>query len=285
MQIIRFILLASEKRLIALKSRLKSTAVRRTAAAALSAIPLLCRGVVSGQPAHERPSFEVASVKEVVVDDPESDFVPKRSGDRIAMHNADLWKIIAWAYHLTNAEYQLVAMAPNKKLLGDDYDIQALVPGSPNDDDLRMMLQTLLEDRFGLRVHWEEKELEAYDLVVAKGSPKLVTAPSRAVKPGIGFGGGSSWVEFHEDGQHLVGKSASVEEMVVVLTRKMSKPVRDRTAIAGMYDFDVAFSSGVDGSDKPVLATALRDLGLHLEKSKGMFELLVIDHVQKPTSN
>jgi uncharacterized protein (TIGR03435 family) len=285
MQIFRFILLASEKRLMALKQGLQSTAVIRTTAAVMSAIPILCCGAVPAQPVHEHPSFEVASVKEVVVDDPESDFVPRRSGDRIRMHNADLWKIIAWAYHLTNAEYQLVALAPNKKLLLDDYDIQALAPGSPKDDDLRMMFQTLLEDRFGLRAHWEKKEMEAYHLVVGKGGPKLAAAPSRAVKPGIGFGGGSSWVEFHEDGQHLVGKSASMEEMVVVLTRKMSKPVRDRTGIAGMYDFDVAFSSGVDGSEKPVLATALRDLGLHLEKSKGMFEVLIVDHIQKPTSN
>jgi hypothetical protein len=50
------------------------------------------------------------------------------------MHNAQLRTIIAWAYHLTNAEYQLVAV-PTEKLLWDDYDIQALAPGSRNDDD------------------------------------------------------------------------------------------------------------------------------------------------------
>jgi uncharacterized protein (TIGR03435 family) len=78
---------------------------------------------------------------------------------------------------------------------------------------------------------------------------------------------------------------ASVEEMVVALTRQMSAPVRDRTGIAGIYDFDVAFSTGVDGSDKPVLVTAIHDLGLILEKRKGTFEVLAIDHLQKPTSN
>jgi uncharacterized protein (TIGR03435 family) len=187
--------------------------------------------------------------------------------------------IIAWAYHLTNAEYELV-MAPTEKVLWDDYDIQALAPGSPTDNDLRMMFQTLLEDRFQLKFHREKRELPAYDPVVAKGGPKLVAAPSRAVKHGIGFGSSACWAEFRDDGKHLVGNSASLEEMVVALTRQMSAPVQDRTGLAGTYDFDVAFSTGVDGADKPVLATAIRDLGLNFEKRKGSFEVMVIDHVR-----
>jgi uncharacterized protein (TIGR03435 family) len=126
--------------------------------------------------------------------------------------------------------------APWEPRLWNDYDIQALAPGSPNDDDLPKMFQTLLEDRFQLRVHREKRELAAYDLVVAKGGPKLVAAPSRSVKPAMGFGGSSSWAEFRDDGKHLVGKGASVEEMVVVLTTQMRAPVRDRTGIAGTYD-------------------------------------------------
>lgn len=192
--------------------------------------------------------------------------------------------IIAWAYRLTNAEIQLVA-APTEKHLWDYYDVQALAPGSPNDDDLRMMFQTLLEDRFQLKVRREKREMGAYDLVVAKGGPKLVAAPARSFKPSMGFGGSSSWAEFRGDGKHLVGKSASVEEMVIALETQMGAPVRDRTGIAGIYDFDVAFSTGVDGSDKPVLTTAIHDLGLNLQKSKGRFEVLVIDHLEKPASN
>ncbi len=200
------------------------------------------------------------------------------------MHNASLWTMIAWAYHLTNADYQLVA-PPTEKIVWDDYDIQALAPGSPSDDDLRLMFQTLLEDRFQLKMHREMRELTAYDLVVAKGGPKLVAAPVRSYKPGIGYGSSSSWGEFRPDGKHLVGKSASVEEMVVVLTTQMRAPVRDRTGITGTYDYDLAFSTGVDGSDRPVLTTAIRDLGLMLETTRDTFEVLVIDHVEKPAVN
>jgi uncharacterized protein (TIGR03435 family) len=255
----------------------------RIAITAPFAIPIVC-WVALAQPAQQRRSFEVASIKAMLADDPESDFVPRRSGDRIVMHNAQLRTMIAWAYHLTNAEYQLVA-SPTEKLIWDEYDIQALAPGSPSDDDLRMMFQTLLEDRFQLKVHREKRELGSYDLVVAKGGARLVAAPPRSEKPSLGFGNLSSWAVFGTDGKHLVGMSASMEEVVVVLTRQMNAPVRDRTGIAGTYDFDVAFSTGVDGSDRPVLATAIHDLGLNLEKSKGTFEVLVIDQLQKPTSN
>jgi len=247
-------------------------------------LALVCCSVAWAQRAPERPSFEVASVKAMLADDPNADFVPRRSGNRITMHNAALGTMIGWAYHLTNAEYQLVA-APSVKNLWDFYDIQALAPGSPNDDDLRKMFQTLLEDRFQLKVHRENRELAGYDLVVVKGGPRLAAAPSRSFKPGIGFGSSSSWAEFRPDGKHLVGQSASLEEMVVVLTAQMRAPVRDRTGLAGTYDFDVAFSTGVDGSEKPVLATAIHDLGLNLQKSKGVFEVLVVDHIEKPASN
>jgi uncharacterized protein (TIGR03435 family) len=252
---------------------------------AVSAIAVIFCQVAFAQPAQPRPAFEVASVKQNVVDDPDTDFVPRRSGNRITMHNAPLGTIIAWAFHLTNAEYQLVTPPNETHVWGDDYDIQALAPGAPNDDDLRMMFQTLLEDRFQLKVHREKRDLAAYDLVVAKGGPRLVAAPSRDFKPGLGLGGISSWAEFRSDGKHLVGKGASVAEMAVALTTQMRAPVVDRTGIVGSYDFDVPFSSGVDGSDKPVLATAVHDLGLNLQKSKGTFELLVIDHFEKPGTN
>ena len=256
----------------------------RTAVFAISAICVAGGWLAFAQPAKERPSFEVASVKAMLVDDPKSDFVPRRSGDRITMHSASLWTVISWAYHLANPDYQLVAPSGGK-LLSDDYDIQAIAPGAPSDDDLRLMFQSLLEDRFQLKAHRETRELAAYDLVVAKGGPKLVASPARDFKPGIGYGSSSSWAAFQADGKHLVGKSASMEEMVVVLTRQMRAPVRDRTGFTGTYDFDVAFSTGVDGSEKPVLTTAIHDLGLSLEKSKGMFEVLVIDHVEKPAAN
>jgi uncharacterized protein (TIGR03435 family) len=237
-----------------------------------------------GQTAGKRPAFEVASVKPMLVDDPKSDDVPQRSGDRVTMHNASLDRVIAWAYHLSNPNYQLLA-GPWEKMLWDSYDIQALVAGSPGEDDLRLMFQALLEDRFGLKVHQETRELAAYDLVIARGGAKLVPSEP-GPKRSIARGGSSSWVQFAGDGGRvLVGRGASMEELAVVLTGKMNAPVRDRTGVTGTFDYSVKFSSGVEASDAPVLTTAIHELGLNLEKTRGMFGVTVIDHLEKPSGN
>ncbi len=202
------------------------------------------------------------------------------------MHNSQLVSVVAWAYGLTNSNYQLVAGRWEKDLWEHSYDIEARAPGTASEDDLRRMFQTLLEERFRMKVHREKRELPAYDLVVARNGARLTPAPVRAVKNSVGFGGSSSWVELTGDGgRRLVGRGASMEELTVVLTGKIGAPVRDLTGIAGGFDFSVAFSSGVEASDAPVLTTAIRELGLSLEKSKGLFEVLVVDRLEKASGN
>jgi uncharacterized protein (TIGR03435 family) len=201
------------------------------------------------------------------------------------MRNSQLVSVIAWAYHLANSNYELVAGQWEKELWDASYDIEARVPGTPNDGDLRRMFQTLLEDRFNLKVHRETRVLQGYDLVRSRrGPPALTPAPSRPVKNSIGFGGSSCWVELTGNGgRQLVGRGASMEELAVVLSAKMNAPVRDRTGLVGAFDYSVAFSNGVEVSEAPVLTTAIHELGLNLEKSKGQFEVLVIDQLEKPS--
>ncbi len=254
---------------------------------------LAIAAMAAGQPAQKRLSFEVASVKENLIQDPGdprytglADYVPRRSGNRVTMGNSQLGVIVAWAYHLTDSNYQLVAGPWAKSLWEESYDIEARSPGSASEDELRQMFQTLLKERFTLKVHRETRELAAYDLVVAKSGPKLTPAPSRADKVSVGLGGSSSWVQFIGNGElRLVGKGASMEELAVVLSGRMRAPVQDRTGLTGLFEYNVAFSSGVDASREPVLTTAIRGLGLNLAKNKGRFEVLVVDHVEKPSGN
>ena len=202
------------------------------------------------------------------------------------MHNASLDRVIAWAFHLANPNYQLVS-GPWEKMLWDSYDIQAVVAGSPGEDALRLMFRTLLEDRFGLKVRRETRELSAYDLVIARGGAKLV--PSQpGPKRSIARGGSSSWVELTGNGGLLLtGRGASMEELAVVVTRMVNVPVRDRTGIAGVFDYRVKFSSGVDESDAPVLTTAIHGLGLNLgENQRSTFRVVtVIDNLEKLSGN
>ena len=114
------------------------------------AVAITCQ--LAAQVAVNRPAFEVASVKENLANPPYQDDAPQRSGNRITMRNTPLLSMVTWAYHLTNPNYEIV-MGPYEKLFWDSYDIEALTHEATNEEDLRMMLQGLLEDRYGLRAH------------------------------------------------------------------------------------------------------------------------------------
>jgi len=145
----------------------------RTRAFASAAILLTLLAAASLAPRYigfaQRLEFEVASVKLNTANGP-TDWVPRRSGDRVTIHNNQLGSVILYAYHVNF--YQVVGSLR----LPDGwnwYDIEAKAPGSPSDDQIRLMLQALLEDRFKLKVHRETREMAVYKLVIAKGGPKI----------------------------------------------------------------------------------------------------------------
>ena len=241
-----------------------------------------------GQDAPKRPSFEITSVKVNMTNGP-SDFAPRRSGDRVTMHNAPVESMVSYAYHITGG-YQVVwnAQIPEG---GRWCDLEAIAPVTASEGDVRLMFQTMLEDRFHLKVHRETKELSSYDLVVGKGGSKLKTAEpdSKITVDGKPIRAGTGAVSGGEDGLHLVGKGASMEQLVGSLGGMLHAPVRDHTGLAGLFDYNVVFSrddNPAELSSQPFLTTAIEEeLGLKLEKSKGSFEVLVIDHIEKPSAN
>lgn len=250
----------------------------------LSLLVLTIAWGLYAQAAAKQSAFDVISVKENP-GSPYQDDAPQRSGDRITMKCARLNAMIAWAWRLSNPNYEIAA-GPYEKLFVDTYDIAALTHDRVSDDDLRLMFQNLLEERFALKVHRERQEMGAYDLVPAKGGAKLIPAPQRPMKNSVAVGGISSWIEILGNGtQQVTGRGASMDELAIVLTRRMKAPVVNKTAIPGEFDYAVKFSSGVDESDAPVLTTAIHELGLNLEKTSGMFDVLVIDHLAKPNAN
>jgi uncharacterized protein (TIGR03435 family) len=238
--------------------------------------------------AQAKPVFSVASVKRNTTNG-ESDFTPRRSGNRVIMHNAQLNFAFVYAYHLT-ATYQY---AGNLRLPDgwNWYDFEATVEGSPSDDELRLMFQALLEERFKLKVHRETREMPMYELVVAKNGPKLKAAEpgSRIAIDNRPLSAGRGGVLGGEDGRHLAAKGGSVDLIVNSLRGELHAPVTDRTGLTGTFDFDVRYvpeNSPPDAEPGPSIATAIQEeLGLRLEKSKGPVEVVVIDHVEKPDEN
>jgi len=261
------------------------------ALAILIAFSLMLAPPGRAQSAAAKPQFEVASVKPNT-EDGRMDSFPVRSGDRIQMHNNQVGSMILYAYQVFS--YQVIG---NTRLPEhwNWYDIEAKVEGSPSDDEVRLMFQSLLEDRFKLKVHHETKEMEVYKLVVAKNGPKLktttvgdykTTIEERAMTMKKGAIGITLWKE----GTHLIGKGVTMAQLANALIGQVDAPVVDATGIDGTFDFDVVFAPANWPPDAefnpPTLLAALRDeIGLTLAKGKTQVEVLVIDHLEKPSPN
>lgn len=242
-----------------------------------------------GQNTPARPAFDVASIKPDNIMQTSFDIVPRRSGNRITMHNSQLAIVIAYAYRVANASFQVTG---NVGLPAgwNFYDIEAIVDGAVSDDVLRQMFQTLLEDRFKLKFHRETREMTAYELVVAKGGPKLKHADpdGEVTLDGQPIEKGNSLSAYGTDGgTHLVGKSASMDRLIYSLSARLRAPVLDRTGLTGPFDYDVVFSREDNPSDTggpPALITALQEqMGLRLEKTRRPVDIIVVDHVEKPS--
>lgn len=235
-------------------------------------------------------AFSVASIRKNVVDDPRDpryisapDFVPRISGGRVIMRNT-LANIVAWAYEIKVKDYELL-QGKWEKTLDEMYEIEAISPAA-RQADLRVMFQRLLAERFGLQVHRESRERQIYDLTVSRQGAKLQATPPDRQRISLGFGGRSSWVELIGEGEkQLVGKGATMDELAAVLSGKMDAPVRNQTGLIGRFDYNVTFTDDLESSKLPGLATAIRDIGLDLRKSRGKVDVVVVDSVQSASEN
>jgi uncharacterized protein (TIGR03435 family) len=249
-------------------------------------IAMAAASMLIAQSSSTRPAFEVASVK-LNTTNGVWDLIPRISGDRVIMHNTQVENIVNYAYGIRHL-YQ-VAGSTDLPAGWNWYDVEAKVEGTPSDSVLRLMFQSLLEDRFKLEVHRETREMTVYDLVIAKGGPKLTAADenSKLTIDGKPLSKGVHGILLGVDGAHLMGKGGTMADIVAALCNAMRGPVEDRTGIRGSFDYDVMFARENKPQDTgPSLPAAIQaTLGLKLERSKGPVEVLVIDHVEKPSEN
>jgi len=238
--------------------------------------------------------FDVASVKRNTANGPSDMRGPRRSGDVVAMHNTQLYSVVFYAYHLSG-NYQMVGFTP----LPDGwnwYDIEARAAASATDDQLRLMFQSLLEDRFKLTAHRETRDIPGYQLTVAKGNPKLapskegpmtLTIEGRSLTQPAGACGTSLW----NDGAHMVCHAAGIEKIASQFSALLAAPVANQTGLTGTYDVNLLYvpddrALRPDAPPGPSLLDAIQgDLGLKLEKGKATVEVLVIEHMEKPSEN
>jgi len=256
-------------------------------------------------------AFETASVKPNKSGDEER-FTRVDPGGGLTVVNMQLRELITWAYQIQS--FQLEG-GPGW-IASDRFDILAKpereVPSTGEQDPRRMMLRTLLADRFKLVMHKETKELPIFELVLARQDGKLGpqlrpaavdcaaraaaaragTPPPSSGPPGPGFCGTTM------NPVSVRGGGATMAMLASLLERAAKRLVIDRTGLKGNWDLEVNYTpdrsqlppgvelpSSIDPNG-PSLFTALEEqLGLKLRPARGPVEVLVIDSVQQPTPN
>ena len=235
------------------------------------------------------PAFEVASIKRSPDLMAFSGF-QLLGGGRLEASHVTVKAMVAFAYEVRDF---YISGGPGWAG-GDRFEIVAKADASATPAQMRVMMQTLLKERFQLAVRHETRDATVYQLVVAKGAPKLEES-SR--KDGAGGGG----IRFLARGS-VEGLGTAMTTLAGYLQTLLGDVVVDKTGLTGNYDFKLTWApdeaqagkpgaQGVpatNGAEEtgPSIFTALQEqLGLKLEATKGPVEALVIERVEKPSEN
>jgi uncharacterized protein (TIGR03435 family) len=288
----------------------------------LFCLALLACSAAYGQPAEPLASFEVASVKPSAPPAPNSmmwmgcDGGPERKNPvRWTCNNMSLANLISMAYNLKR--YQMRELGGYE---GDRFDIAATLPEGTTPEMFRQMQQNLLKERFKLAVHFENKQVSGYELVVAKSGLKMKegkpakeiaadtppppTGPPPRDKDGFPvLPPGRYGMAMMNGKARWVAPEQTMEQIATVLGSQLNQPVVDATGLHGKYEVNLMWVSenmsspmmaGADSAptlasqpDGPTLIYAIQDqLGLKLQAKKVFIDVLIVDHIDKtPTEN
>ncbi len=217
--------------------------------------------------------FEVASVK-LPADQGILETRPRRTVGRFRW-KTQLMYLLGYAYHM---EWWRISEKPTSG---------SVSLASITEDQERLMLQTLLTERFKMAAHRESKNaVQGYALTVTKDGPRMeaVREEKASEDPATSDG----WVSAHGSAPGVIaveGRRAAILQLTETLQRLLKTSVLDQTGLTGKYNFLLEFERADDPSDYTAVVAAVRQLGLKLEKYKGPVEFLVIDHLEKLMEN
>lgn len=268
-------------------------------------LPLLVAWWAANAQSPPRLEFEVASIKASPLT---YQFVRCRGG--AGEDDPGMWA----CENLTLANYVIIAyrvrlyqLSAPDWMSSARFTLQAKVPEGTTREQQSVMLQNLLADRFKLKVHHEIRELQQYDLVVAKGGPKFKEAASPRQKDTPGTPGVSGPLKLDRDGYpdvvragysmaimsgraRMYYRDITMEGLASQLAAQFGKPVTDATSLRGKYEITLSWSAEIgpradSNSDAPTLEAAVREqLGLRLEPKKGPVDFIVVDSSEKTPS-
>jgi bla regulator protein BlaR1 len=265
-------------------------------------------------------AFEVASIR------PTDSFTPPSfpmSPDNAYRPNGGLLTAtfplityIRFAYKLFLApdQRQALLLALPKWVATDRFAIQARAAGTPTKDQMRLMMQSLLAERFKLAVHFEKQQVPVFALTLmrpGKLGPQLrphadgppcddsAKPPVASIRTPV-FTCESFSAEMMPDKTVLAGSRNNTMELITATLPSMhnfGRPVVDHTGLSGTFDFTIEWTPEAGDTFAPQGATAadfqgttfleaLKDqLGLKLDSTRAAIDVLVVDHVERPTEN
>ncbi|HEY2470350.1 MAG TPA: TIGR03435 family protein [Terracidiphilus sp.] len=246
------------------------------------------------------PNFEVATIKPNNSNATSMQALVIR-GRNFATRASSLGDLISFAYEV---QAKQIVNAPDW-IDKDRYDIDAVPEqeGVPNPEQLRVMIRKLLTDRFKLTFHHDKRDMSAYVLSVGKEGNKLKPTQVNGQLPNIGMRPGTGGITL----MIRNGKISDFTGFLQILV--LDRPVVDKTALTGRYDFECTFSpdesqfnghppqfprqGNADSGSTDTAAPAApslydaiqQELGLKLSAEKTAVDVIAIDHVEKPSAN
>jgi uncharacterized protein (TIGR03435 family) len=280
----------------------------------------ICAGSLLAQ-APAKPQFEVASVRPSQPTGTERvDIGVHVDGAQVRIVTLPMRDYIARAYRM-----KLYQVTGPDWLTSERYDVNAKLPAGSTPDQIPEMLQSLLEERFQIKLHREKKELPVYALTIGKPPLKIqesapdpaapaapkgtsnVTASGSAAGVSVDLGNGSYYT--FNNGKFEV-KKVSMEMLARQLERYVDRPIIDMTDLKRTYDLSFAVTTEdyqtmlihaavnagmmlppqvlqlLDNSSIASLMDGLQQLGLKMDARKAPLDVLVIDQLSKtPTEN
>jgi uncharacterized protein (TIGR03435 family) len=291
-------------------------------AAAVLLLAGLAAARLEAQPA-ARMEFEVASVKPNKSDAPATANNPLGPGNVYSPYggffqatNFPLYTYILFAYKIMGNQEQFLRTQMPAWVMTDRFDIQARAEGNPDKDQMRLMMRSLLADRFKLGIHYETRQVPVFAVVMMKAGktgPTLQSHPadypcstvpqasqSRNADPFPALCSGLFPLPPTAPGRLRVGaRNVTMEFIANQLSAvgRLERPVIDRTGLGGNFDFALewvperpaaqpAVTDLQPDPSGPTFLEAITDqLGLKLESQKGPAQLLILDHVEHPSEN
>jgi uncharacterized protein (TIGR03435 family) len=234
-----------------------------------------------------KPTFEVASVKKRDQSDAVSTFAVaigatrRLEGGLFAMPSTTVSGLIQFAFDVRDDQ---LSGGPDW-IRKDLFEISARPAGEASREQMRLMVQALLEDRFKLALRREQREMRILELVLARSDGKLGPNMHLLVP------GSSDPLPIPRDTPTAavrISGRGTMSGIANMLSRRMEVPVIDRTSVTGTFYYIMFTTPEGRRPDPglPSLTTALHEqLGLKLESTRGQVDVLVIDSVQQPTEN